>query len=436
MSYIRILLLICSLLGMSIQGFAQNAIDERRADSIFRYIFTEEALDIKSLQTDTLRKAMGSANLKMVVSQIEAAKGKVIKTSPQFFAKGQYLKSLYFESKDSICLSLFFNARHLLEGIYFVKNPLAKATWKKPSYSIMGMTQKPFLWTSDGLVMEGVLDIAPIDSSKKILLIMLSGSGPNDEKASIGPNQVFTDIAYGLAREGISTFRFAKRQVQQRSKLDLKNFTPEQEYLIDALSAIDTLSKSKELSGYSIYLLGHSQGGMVAPEVARRTNKVKGIILFAAPARHLEDMIADQIGFLTKGNSSPDADQKRRESKELQALIHSGKYMDKSDSDLMGLSPAYWKWMSDYDVLKVGNEIKVPILLTFGGKDYQVTRKEEQLFRKAWSGRANTTFQNFPNLNHIGFEELGEPNPAAYNNPGHVDYALIASFGSWLKKQK
>src|ERR1051325_843586 len=79
---------------------------------------------------------------------------------------------------------------------------------------------------------------------------------------------------------------------------DPKRITMKEETVDDAVSALKLARDQKEIDPKKVFLIGHSQGAMAAPRIAKETPFLAGIIMMAGNARSFEDVIADQMAFL------------------------------------------------------------------------------------------------------------------------------------------
>ena len=101
-------------------------------------------------------------------------------------------------------------------------------------------------------------------------VVLVSGSGPNNQDESSGPNRPFLDIATGLAAKGIATLRYDKRTLDYPSSIDPRTFTPTEEYVPDALAAIRLLEHEPAVNADLIFVLGHSPGRDLRPANRQR----------------------------------------------------------------------------------------------------------------------------------------------------------------------
>ena len=129
-------------------------------------------------------------------------------------------------------------------------------------------------------------------------VILVHGSGPHDRDETIGPNKPFRDLAWGLAERGIAVVRYEKRTkaygaacVPAGRELDYDT-----EAVDDAVAIVEQV-KGFARAGFpdSVYVLGHSLGGTLAPRIAGRSKGLAGIIILAGLARPLEDALEEQF---------------------------------------------------------------------------------------------------------------------------------------------
>jgi fermentation-respiration switch protein FrsA (DUF1100 family) len=85
-----------------------------------------------------------------------------------------------------------------------------------------------------------------------------------------------------------------------------------------------------------------------------------------------------------------------------------------------------------YDPVKTAAQLKIPILILQGGRDYQVTNANFEEWTKALAKRKNVTLKSFPDLNHLFMPGQGESTPAEYAKPNHVSEDVINAIAVWV----
>src|SRR5439155_1547432 len=128
--------------------------------------------------------------------------------------------------------------------------------------------------------------------------ILLAGSGPNDRDESLAGHRPFLILADQLARRGIVVLRFDKPGMG-KSTGDYANATME-DFAADAEAALAYLKTRKELDAKKIGLIGHSEGGMIAPLIAAHSGDVAWIVLLAGPGLTGEETLLLQSELILK----------------------------------------------------------------------------------------------------------------------------------------
>ena len=267
-------------------------------------------------------------------------------------------------------------------------------------------------------------------------LVLVHGSGPHDRDESIGPNKPFADIARGLAARGIAVLRYDKRS-KARPQDHAGGVTIDSEVTADAVAAIAALRATPGIDGTRVFVLGHSLGGMLAPRIAARA-KAEGIILLAAPARPLLDILPEQvqrIAALDDGKTSPEEAAALDRLKAQIAAVRAGKAIADAEAPL-GQPAPYWRSVEAVDPVKDAVATRMPILLLQGGRDIQVVDADWQRWKASFEGDRKATFKLYPALNHLGIAGEGPGGPAEYATPGKVDTQLIADIAQWIKAQR
>jgi uncharacterized protein len=277
----------------------------------------------------------------------------------------------------------------------------------------------------------------PAGSGPFAALVLVSGSGQNDQDETFGPNKPFRDIALGLAARGIASVRYDKRTRDYPRSINPIT-TATQEYVPDALAAIHLLQHLPAVNPRRIFVLGHSQGGTYAPLIAKRVPSVAGLILLAAGAEPIGAALLRQVRYEATLPGTIGAKAKavlpylRRQVAEIDNAAKLAR--DPPGTVLLnGIRPAYYLSMLRYDEVATARSIPQPLLLLQGDRDYQVTVADDlAVWLKGLRGRRGVTVVRFPKADHFFLDGSGPPNPLEFNKPGHVDPKLIATIAAWI----
>ncbi len=262
-------------------------------------------------------------------------------------------------------------------------------------------------------------------------LVLVHGSGAQDRNETAGPNRPFLDIAHALAAKGIATLRYDKR-TYARPQDFTGAFGIDDETTSDAVAAVAALAGTNNIDAKRVFVLGHSQGGLLAGRIASASNgQVAGLILLAAPVRPLLDILAEQNRYIVNldGNISP---QEQAHLDALDAAI--AKVRRNSDATLLSLPGHYWQQLEQVDAVADVRASGLPVLLLQGGRDFQVVDADWQLWRQGLHGE-RYRFRHYPALNHLGIAGQGPGTLEEYMQPGHVDAALIDDIAQWVQAQ-
>jgi dienelactone hydrolase len=266
-------------------------------------------------------------------------------------------------------------------------------------------------------------------------VVFVHGSGPNDRDETVGGTRVFRDLADGLADRGIASLRYEKRT--KARPLDFGGaYTIDDETTDDAVAAVAFLRAQHEVDPKRIFVVGHSQGAMMAPRIAQRSPQLAGIVLMAAPARPLEDILLDQNIYLATTNGKLD-DASRAQLEELKRDIATVKKIDMktpaTQKFLLDLPASYWRSLQGYDAVAVAKTIPQSMLILQGDRDFQVTAPDWRRWHGAFGADRRATIKHYPALNHLFVAGSGHGDIAEYNRPAHVDAHVVDDIADWVK---
>ncbi len=319
-------------------------------------------------------------------------------------------------------------------GVWFLPVAVSGApTYKPASYD------NPKSYFSEDVVvgvkrLPGIITVPTTGKPPYPAAVLLGGSGPGDMNESIGPNRVFEDLAEGLSSRGIAVLRYDKR-THNPANIDpaaYAHFTVEQEYIEDAVAAVELLRARDDIDHARIFIIGHSLGGLVAPDVAKSARGIAGLVLLAPMGRQFLTAAVDQMRYL---GEPPD---QIAHIEQIKTGIDSGKLSHSTILNIYGAKvPAgYFTDLNRRDEFKIARQLGIPILVMRGSRDYQVTDADIALWKSALAGDSQASFHEMPTLNHLFIAGSGKPNLAEYFSPGHVDPSVISAIAEFIDAAK
>lgn len=289
--------------------------------------------------------------------------------------------------------------------------------------------------------------------------ILLAGSGPLDRDETDSGHRPFLVLADHLTRQGLAVLRYDKRGVG-KSTGEYEDATTA-DFAKDAEVALAFLKRRKEIDPRKIGIIGHSEGGIIAPLLAARSTDVSWIVILGGPATKGEETLLLQSDLITRAAGmtteqvakSLDFD---RESYNLVRHEQDRRILENQLLDLVkvsGIGPAapsafiqrqihwtsspWFRYFLDYDPAPALQNTKCPVLILSGEKDLQVPPKENlPLARKALETGGNKDFQiiELPGLNHQ-FQHcyMGLPNESRAIEETFAPEALT-TISTWISK--
>ncbi|MGH9774727.1 MAG: alpha/beta hydrolase [Candidatus Acidiferrales bacterium] len=338
--------------------------------------------------------------------------------------------------KSPLDVQVVFNSDGKVSGLHFAP---VTAAWSAPAYADLKSFQERTVSIHDGKwELPGTLTV-PVKSGRYPAVVLVHGSGPNDEDETILGNKPFKDLAWGLASQGIVVLRYEKRTRIYGAKFgdDPDKVTVKEETIDDAQAAVAIAAQQPEVDPKHVYVIGHSLGGMLGPRIAENDPQIAGLILMAGTTRPLEQVIVEQIHYLTSLPDVTPEDAKKQiaDAEDSARQIESPSLKVGMHVKVLGAdTPAsYWLDLRDYHPGETAAKLTIPILVLQGGRDYQVRTADFEGWQKALAGRANVTLKLYPALNHLFAEGTGPSTPQEYDKPSHVSAEVIKDIASWIQ---
>ncbi|MEK5644853.1 MULTISPECIES: alpha/beta hydrolase family protein [Paenibacillus] len=343
---------------------------------------------------------------------------------------------------ETFGMELRFSPEGLLNDIAWIEN--VTSSYRAPAYDHPEKyTEEEVQVGQSPLLLPGTLTLPRNIQEKVPALVLVHGSGPNDRDESSGGGKLFRDLAVGLAGEGIAVLRYEKRTREYPLRSATPSFTVQEETVDDAVSAAALLAADPRIDPQQIYVLGHSQGGMLVPRIiASDTGKhIAGAVVMSAPSGPLEDLMLMQYrGILGRAEEEGASDEKlARLQKQVDtwekavALLKDPGYSKEHLPEHFPLPNAYW-WFDfrNYSGPLLARDQNVPMYILQGENDVQVPPPSLKVWRSALSQRKDVVFKSYPGLNHMYIYYSKNSTGEEYKLPGNVPEEVITDVANWI----
>lgn len=246
------------------------------------------------------------------------------------------------------------------------------------------------------------------------IVLLIAGSGPTDRNGNTtglpGKNNSLLQLADSLARHGIASLRYDKRGIGESSKALAK-----EESLVFEQNSADARIWLQHLyeKGYRrIYVAGHSEGSLVALQVAQNF-PLSGLISLAGAGRPIQEVLREQLSALPEALKSTAYNC-------LDSLANGNRIKEPPIALLSLFRPSIQDYLISWMKLDPATLIKTiscPALIIQGGQDIQVQISDANRLHQA---NTNNQLLILPNMNHI-FKPIADgsrsKNMASYTDP-------------------
>lgn len=298
-------------------------------------------------------------------------------------------------------------------------------------------------------------------------VLLITGSGAQDRNETLLGHKPFLVLADALTRRGIAVLRVDDRGTD-KSTGDFAKATSF-DFADDAMAGVQFLKTRPEVDVKHIGLMGHSEGGIIAPLVASRSKDVAFIVLLAGTGLTGEEIVCLQGKLINMAEGAKTEEAARGEAiqrklfalvkaepggpeltKKLNELLKAEveklnpeekKSLDKTGginaakAQLGMLSSPWFKTFIIHDPAPVLKKVKCPVLAVNGELDLQVPYKENlEAIRQALTegGNPDFTIKSFPQLNHL-FQKCKTGSPTEYVNIEEtLNAEVLQVVGDWI----
>jgi pimeloyl-ACP methyl ester carboxylesterase len=255
-------------------------------------------------------------------------------------------------------------------------------------------------------------------------VVLIAGSGPNTRNEPLLGHQLFLVLADHLTRNGIAVLRYDKRGTGASTGDYAKATTAD--FADDVDAALAYLKTRKEIDPRHVGLIGHSEGGLIAPMVAARNPQVAFIVMMAGPGVNGLDILMEQGRLISKAYGVDDAKLQKASAlreqlfdiardekdptvaaaKARQALAAQGKDLGVPegaiDAQVQQITNDWFRFFLTYDPAPALRKLRIPVLVLNGSNDLQVPPDQNlPPIRAALAGDPKAEIHELPGLNHL-----------------------------------
>lgn len=360
--------------------------------------------------------------------------------------------------------------RHRPEGYPIEEGPLTIRSRKQdPRDFPYKRKSVSFPGGADGVQLAGELTL-PEKGKPAALIVLVSGSGPQDRNAYLGSqinHSPFLILSDYLTRQGYGVLRYDERGVAESTGQHQTATTAD--LADDAAAAVAFLKQQPAYKKLPVGMIGHSEGGLIAPMVATEKQPLDFVILLAAPGYRTDSLMLAQRRRVAAAMGMPEVLVRRdepalragyqfiRNNPQLssaayveglyavfeQQLDNLPKALRNSITDprkfnqqyVAPLSSPWMRYFLSIDPQKYLQKLTIPLLALNGTKDTQVPPMENlNAIRQAMAINGNQDASVLPviDLNHL-FQPAQTGAPQEYGTiETTFDPATLTLIGQWL----
>ncbi len=308
-----------------------------------------------------------------------------------------------------------------------------------------GVVESEVTFKSGGITLSGSFTRPRELKRLAAAVVLVSGSGPQDRDENVVGAKVedafqwsiFKSTAYELSAAGFGVLRYDDRGVaKSEGVFDLAKLS---DFVADAAAAVAYLRTRDDVDPDLVGIVGHSEGGIVAPIVANKDARVRALFLMAGTGRPLDAVILQQseAGLREQGVSEDviarQLEKQRAQFAEIRTCESDWITIDERETFIGWLREHF-----EHDPAREIAGVKAAVVVFQGMKDAQVYPENAELLEKAMKGAGKENFEvrRYTDLDHLFMK----------HKAGIADYAdasrrvdesflreLATALGKWLR---
>ncbi len=286
-------------------------------------------------------------------------------------------------------------------------------------------------------------------------VLLITGSGPQDRDESLLGQKPFLILSDYLTRHGIAVLRADDRGVGKSTGVFANATTAD--FSTDVEAGVAYLKTRAEVDPHKIGLIGHSEGGVIAPMVAARNKDVAFIVMMAGTGVPGDEVLPAQSEAIevATGKTAAEAAQDAVKERAMLKLVETEKdraVLEKELREKMAgtvpeaqigmqinqITSPWFRYFLTYDPATALRKVTCPALAINGSLDKQVLPDQNlPAIRKALAESGNKHFEvdELPGLNHL-FQTAKTGSPAEYAQIEEtMSPVALEKMAGWILKQ-
>jgi hypothetical protein len=280
--------------------------------------------------------------------------------------------------------------------------------------------------TSAGFTLAGTLTIPRQHAARVPAVVLITGSGREDRDETmpgVSGYKPFRQIADTLSRAGMIVLRMDDRGYGESGG---GGGTPptNAELADDTRAAIAYLRSRPDVDANHVFLVGHSEGGEIAPMIAVTDPSIAGIVTLGAPALDGRKITQSQLAYALAQDTTISVARRDSIQHSQQALF-----------DTAAVSQPWVRYYLSYDPLTTAKQVRVPALVLQGGNDHQVSADQAAALSDAMrsGGDKDVTVHVFPAVDHLFLiDQTGNPAGYASLPSKAIGSDVLGTIADWI----
>ena len=307
------------------------------------------------------------------------------------------------------------------------------------------------LQSADGVTLAGTLT-RPTGDGPHPAVVLVSGSGPHTRDSEVMGHKLFRVVADHLARQGIAAFRYDERGVGASDGVFSR--ATYDDFAADVHAAVQMLAARDDIASVGVY--GHSEGGLIAPMVAARSEAVDFLVLLAPPGVPGREIIPEQTAQIVAAQGAPSmavdsvraqqtrvmdalytaADSAAATARVRRILERIGLPSARINAQLRVMMSGWYRSFVQSAPAEVLRQVEVPVLALFAEKDLQILPEQNRAPLEAAlndSDSPSVTVETLSGMNHL-FQPADTGVPSEYRQiETTMAPAVLERITAWIQ---